>query len=239
MSLNHHAVHACWIAWVVSNSFLSHRLQLARLLCPWDSPGKNTGMGCHFLLQGNLPDPGTEPESFTSPALAGRFFTTSATWEALLGTSHLLWEEGSIGNSFICLLHTREGRLRKTMTCLRSYRAGTNATKHFLSAQSIDSTVLSAGHGPMGLKNSSCPALFPLPQLSSPTPTSDPCFPVWSWCFSGQRTDFLTWGRPCSREPRSLVEKQNLASFPSVGSSHLPTCCCRRRCWQFKASALD
>ena len=27
-------------------------LQLARLLCPWDSPGKNTGVGCHFLLQG-------------------------------------------------------------------------------------------------------------------------------------------------------------------------------------------
>ena len=26
-------------------------LQLARLLCPWDSPGKDTGVGCHFLLQ--------------------------------------------------------------------------------------------------------------------------------------------------------------------------------------------
>ena len=25
---------------------------LPRLLCPWDSPGKNTGLGCHFLLQG-------------------------------------------------------------------------------------------------------------------------------------------------------------------------------------------
>ena len=29
-----------------------HGLQSARLLCPWDSPGKNTGVGCHFLLQG-------------------------------------------------------------------------------------------------------------------------------------------------------------------------------------------
>ena len=29
----------------------------ARLLCPWDSPGKNTGVGCHALLQGDLPDP--------------------------------------------------------------------------------------------------------------------------------------------------------------------------------------
>ena len=30
---------------------------------------------------GNLPNPGIEPTSLTSPALAGRFFTTSATWE--------------------------------------------------------------------------------------------------------------------------------------------------------------
>ena len=28
-----------------------HRLQPTRLLHPWDSPGKNTGVGCHFLLQ--------------------------------------------------------------------------------------------------------------------------------------------------------------------------------------------
>ena len=38
-------------------------------------------MGCHFLLQGNLPDPGIEPTSLVSPALAREFFTTSATWE--------------------------------------------------------------------------------------------------------------------------------------------------------------
>ena len=31
-----------------------------------DSLGKNTGVGCHFLLQGDLPDPGIKPES---PAL--------------------------------------------------------------------------------------------------------------------------------------------------------------------------
>ena len=33
-------------------------------------------MGCHFLLQGNLPDSGIEHESLESAALAGRFFTT-------------------------------------------------------------------------------------------------------------------------------------------------------------------
>ena len=29
----------------------SHRWQPTRLPCPWDSPGKNPGVGCHFLLQ--------------------------------------------------------------------------------------------------------------------------------------------------------------------------------------------
>ena len=36
---------------VRSHSVRSHRWQPTRLPCPWDSPGKNTGVGCHFLLQ--------------------------------------------------------------------------------------------------------------------------------------------------------------------------------------------
>ena len=36
-------------------------LQPARLRCPWDSPGKNSGVGCHFLLQGILPTQGSNP----------------------------------------------------------------------------------------------------------------------------------------------------------------------------------
>ena len=36
---------------VVSDSVLPHRWQPTRLCCPRDSPGKNTGVGCHFLLQ--------------------------------------------------------------------------------------------------------------------------------------------------------------------------------------------
>ena len=35
----------------MSDSVRSHRQQPTRLLHPWDSPGKNTGVGCHFLLQ--------------------------------------------------------------------------------------------------------------------------------------------------------------------------------------------
>ena len=37
---------------VLSNSLQPHGLYSARLLCPWDSPGKNTEVGCHALLQG-------------------------------------------------------------------------------------------------------------------------------------------------------------------------------------------
>ena len=38
---------------VVSNSVQPYELQPARLLCPWDYPGKDTGMGCHFLFHQN------------------------------------------------------------------------------------------------------------------------------------------------------------------------------------------
>ena len=48
---------------VVSDSLQPYGLQPARLLCPWSSPGKNTGVGNHFLLQGGLPNPGMEPKS--------------------------------------------------------------------------------------------------------------------------------------------------------------------------------
>ena len=41
---------------------------LTRLLHPWDFPGKGTVVGCHFLLQGNLPDPGIKPGSPTLQA---------------------------------------------------------------------------------------------------------------------------------------------------------------------------
>ena len=41
----------CWVASVGSDTVRPHRWQPSRLPRPCDSPGKNTGMGCHFLLQ--------------------------------------------------------------------------------------------------------------------------------------------------------------------------------------------
>ena len=42
--------YCCWVASVVSDSLRPHRRQPTRLPRPWHSPGKNTGVGCHFLL---------------------------------------------------------------------------------------------------------------------------------------------------------------------------------------------
>ena len=56
--------------------------QPARLLCPQDSPGKNTGVGCHAFLQGIFMTQELNPGLLTSFALAGGFCTTSATWES-------------------------------------------------------------------------------------------------------------------------------------------------------------
>ena len=43
-----HSLHACL---VVPDSWRPHGLYRATLLCPWDFPGKNTEVGCHFFLQ--------------------------------------------------------------------------------------------------------------------------------------------------------------------------------------------
>ena len=61
----------------------THGLQPARLFCPWDSPGKSTGVGCHALLQGIFWTQASNLHLIMSPALTGRFFTTSANWEVL------------------------------------------------------------------------------------------------------------------------------------------------------------
>ena len=46
---------------IMSDSLWPHGFWPARLLCPWDSPGKNTRVGCHCLLQGIFPTQGFNP----------------------------------------------------------------------------------------------------------------------------------------------------------------------------------
>ena len=46
---------------VVSDSWWPHGLESSRLLCPWNFPGRNTGVGCHSLFQGTFPTRGSNP----------------------------------------------------------------------------------------------------------------------------------------------------------------------------------
>ena len=46
---------------VMSDSLQPRELQSTRLLCPWDSPGKNPRVGCYFLLQGTFLTQGSNP----------------------------------------------------------------------------------------------------------------------------------------------------------------------------------
>ena len=76
---------ACMLG-LFSRVWLSVTLWSSRLLCTWHqahAPDKNTGVGCHVLLQGIFPTQGSKPLSLMSVALAGGFFTSSATGEAL------------------------------------------------------------------------------------------------------------------------------------------------------------
>ena len=66
---------------VLSDSLQPYGLQPARLLCPWDSPCKNTGVGCHFLLQEIFPTQGQDRHLLHCK---GEFFTI------MLGTQQLL-----------------------------------------------------------------------------------------------------------------------------------------------------
>ena len=51
----------CQVVLVVSDSLRPHGLQPTRILCQWDYPGKNTGVGCHALHQGIFPTQRTNP----------------------------------------------------------------------------------------------------------------------------------------------------------------------------------
>ena len=76
-----------------------------------DSPGKNTRVGCYALLKEICPGQGSNPHLLTSSALAGSFFTTSATWEIPsfpFGNHKIcflnLWVCSYLVNKFTCII---------------------------------------------------------------------------------------------------------------------------------------
>ena len=81
---NFHKCHAKCMLSQLSRVWLFGTLKPTRLLCPWDSPEKNTGVGCHVLLQGIFPTQGSNLCLLQLLHWAGEFFTTSTTREALM-----------------------------------------------------------------------------------------------------------------------------------------------------------
>ena len=61
------------------------------------------------MPSGDLPYPGIEPMSLTSPTLAGRFFTTSPTWEALHSTLLLLKHKRYNVNKYLDIINLNVG----------------------------------------------------------------------------------------------------------------------------------
>ena len=94
----------------MSNSLRLCGLYPARLLCPWDFPGKNTGMGCHALLQRIFPTQGSDPH--LSPALVGGFFITSSSWEVPFS----LFILSRPSKDWVMPIHVTEGSVVKNLS---------------------------------------------------------------------------------------------------------------------------
>ena len=98
-----------------------------------------SGLLCHS--PGDLPNPGFEPASLMFPALAGRFFTTSATWEAHTSTS-----------THTYITHTHTHTHTPTNTCIHAQ------TYIYMHACSVMSDLLQL-HGPQPTRLL-CPWIF-------------------------------------------------------------------------------
>ena len=103
----------------MSNSLPPHGLQPTRPFCPRGFSRQKywSGLPCHS--PGDPPYSGIEPMSLSSPALAGGFFTTSATWEAhshLVSLAQLFWSKFSL--SFPTLWSTPRWHVACVWRCM-------------------------------------------------------------------------------------------------------------------------
>ena len=131
-----------------------------RLLFPWDSPGKITGVGCHALLQWIFPTQELNPH-LMSPAMAGTFLTTSTTWESR-------WPL-KIPNNCINF---------KSKVIYHQFKKILSKTSHFIQ---FSYSVVSDSLLPHGLQHARPPCPSPTPGLySNSCPLSQRCHPTIS-----------------------------------------------------------
>ena len=79
----------------MSNPVRPHRWQSTRLHRPWDSPGKNTGVGCHFFLQATSPLPLKFSLSFNNTNDSACNTDSSMAWAVLILP---FWSSITLGN---------------------------------------------------------------------------------------------------------------------------------------------
>ena len=90
-----HTSSMCVLAAQTSSTLWAHGTQPTRLLCPWDSPGKNAGVGWHSLLQRIFPDQGLKP---------GLLHCKHILYHISRGKSLMLWLKAAVicSPSYIC-----------------------------------------------------------------------------------------------------------------------------------------
>ena len=84
---------------VMSDSLRPYGLHPARLFCPWDSPNKNTGVGCHVLLQGITPT-----QEFSLWLLGLLDWQVGSLTLVLPGKPFLRWNQIHLGTSLVVQL---------------------------------------------------------------------------------------------------------------------------------------
>ena len=84
----------------MSDSLWPYGLQPTRLFCPWNFPGKNNGMGCHFFRQGIFPTQGSNPslphwqaDSVPLSHLGTLWFLTTPVFKTLFSNTGRKWRE--------------------------------------------------------------------------------------------------------------------------------------------------
>ena len=129
--------------------------------CPWDSPDKNAGVGCHALLQGVFPTQGSNPHPL-HPALAGGFVTTSGAWEALCS---LIWPQTGLPLVMMMPILSISWTLwiHGSVTCL-SVRTGTPLLWALIVVQSLSLVWLFGTHG---VRHARLPCPSPSPGVCS------------------------------------------------------------------------
>ena len=163
-----------------------------RLLCPWDFPGKNTGVSCHFLFQGIFP---TQGLNLGLPHCRQTLYHLSHQ-----GSLCILWDRWY---SYYLIFQWMHPRLKEKLPKVTERANLLTAPalwliKYFLKGLQFSCSVLSYSLQPHGLQHTRPPCPSPTPRVYS-----NSCPSCW-WCHPTISS--------------SVVPFSCLQSFPASGS---------------------